>query len=382
MNTIYMKNLPLYTDCQNFPLDRPCTYHKESGIHCRECRRYVPLAAPSKTVRKILIIKLGAMGDVLRTTFLLEGLKEKYPRAEITWIVAPQSTAVLEGNPRIGRIWPMEKDVISKLALEKFDVAVNMDLSPESLGLATLANAGKRIGYWLDGRRGVKASNAAARQWLGMSAFDDLKKKNTQTYQRWMSRIAELPRADYEIYVPLKRSSLAKARAFAAKHRLSGKTVIGINPGAGKRWKLKKWTDAGFKAIIRRCEQEGFAVLLLGGPEEKELLAKLAKTSRAVVNAGTDNALPDFFALVNLCDLLITGDTMAMHAALGLKKKVVSIFGPTSAPEIELYGRGAKIVSPAPCVCCYRMKCNVKPDCMQRIKPDAVWNGVQRLLKA
>lgn len=376
-----MKPIPLKTDCLHFPLDRPCSYHKKSGIRCGRCRRYVPLAPRSKTVNKLLIIKLGAMGDVLRTTFLLEGLKKKYPRAGITWIVAPQSVSVLEGNPRIDRIWPADREVISKLALEKFDVAVNMDLSPESLGLATLANADTRIGYWLDGQRRVLASNKAALDWLLMSADDDLKKKNTQTYQSWMAKIAGLPRADYEICVHLKKDFLARARAFAARHRLSGKTVIGINPGAGKRWKLKKWTDAGFKDIIRRCAERGYKVLLLGGPEEKQLLAKLARSSRgAAVNTGTENPLPGFFALINLCSLLITGDTMAMHAALGLKKKVVSIFGPTSAPEIELYGRGKKIVSPAPCVCCYRMSCDVKPDCMRRIKPDVVWNAVQHLL--
>ncbi len=212
------------------------------------------------------------MGDVLRTTFLLEGLKNKYPRAGITWIVAPQSVSVLEGNPRISRIWPADREVISKLALEKFDVAVNMDLSPESLGLATLANADTRVGYWLDGQRRVLASNKAALDWLLMSANDDLKKKNTKTYQSWMAKIAGLPRADHEIYVPLKKDSLARARAFAAKHKLNGKTVIGINPGAGKRWKLKKWTDAGFKEIIRRCAERGYTVLLLGGPEERNFL--------------------------------------------------------------------------------------------------------------
>ncbi|MHB9155464.1 MAG: glycosyltransferase family 9 protein [Endomicrobiales bacterium] len=379
MNT---KNLSLKTDCVHFPLDRPCRSQKEEGIRCDACNRYVPVASHEHPdVRKILIVKLGAMGDVLRTTFLLEGLKMKYDKSEITWVVAPQSVPVLEGNERIDRIWPMDTSLLSKLVLERFDVVVNLDLSPESLGLATLASAKTRIGFWLDDHRRVQCSNDHARAWLAMSAFDDEKKKNKETYQYRMSQIAGLPRPDYEIVVPLTAASIEKAGRFRARKGLNGRTVIGINPGAGKRWPLKKWTDKGYLEIIRLCAAAGWKVLLLGGPEEKDLMEKLVEQSGgAAIGTGTENPLPDFFALLGLCDVLLTGDTMALHAALGLKKKAVAVFGPTSAAEIELYGRGIKVVSPAPCACCYRPSCDVKPDCMQLVSPETVWEALKTLV--
>lgn len=370
------------TDCLHFPLDRPCRFHKAEGVHCTGCKYFVSFLASSRGKKHILIVKLGAMGDVLRTTFLLPGLKEKYPESEITWIVAPQSVSVLETNPYLDRIWPFGPKVLSALPLEKFDIVINLDLAPESLALATLAMADKRIGYWLDDKRSIHASNSFAIEWLHMSAFDDMKKANRKTYQYWMSKIVGLLRDDYEIYVPLLDASRAKAAAFSKKHALEGKIVIGINPGAGKRWRLKKWTDSGFIDLIKRLHSRGFKVMLLGGPEEEELLSVYMRKARnAAINAGCDNTIPDFYALLNLCDVVVTGDTMAMHAALGLKKNVVAIFGPTSAPEIELYGRGTKVVTPAPCACCYQPECLVSPDCMEQIPFEAVAAALETYLE-
>ena len=264
---------------------------------------------------------------------------------------------------------------------ESFDEVINLDLSPVSLSLATMAPARVRTGFWLNSRRAVQCSNKYASRWLDMSAFDDKKKDNTQTYQHWMSKIVELPRADYEIHVPLLKDSVARAARFAKQHHLKGKTVVGINPGAGGRWTLKKWTDAGYLSLIERLAGRNMKVVLLGGPQEEALIAKLLKRSgRKAVSTGTNNTILDFFAFVDLCDLVITGDTMALHAALGLGKKAVAVFGPTSVHEIEMYGRGTKVVSPAACACCYRSSCTVKPTCMDMITKEAVWSAVEELL--
>jgi heptosyltransferase-2 len=237
----------------------------------------------------------------------------------------------------------------------------------------------KRIGFWLGPKRTVQYSNTWCRKWLNMSAFDDIKRANKESFQYWMSKLVGLPRYDYPINVPLHSDSLKKAAAFARANGLKKGNVVGINPGAGGRWKLKKWTDAGFIDIIARLHRAGKKVLLLGGPDEKDLIADLARRSKGkALSAGTDNALPDFFALVNLCDTLITGDTMALHAAMGLGKKAVAIFGPTSFNEIYLYGRGEKVVTPLPCVCCYRTVCDKKVTSMDAISADQVWQAVEK----
>jgi len=157
--------------------------------------------------------------------------------------------------------------------------------------------------------------------------------------------------------------------------------VVGVNPGAGKRWKFKKWTDSGYLKLIEALSSRGIKVLLLGGADEKELINMLAEKSKGrAVSAGTDNSLLDFFALVNLCDIVVSGDTLALHTALGLKKNAVAIFGPTSAAEIEMYGRGAKVVTPAGCACCYLTDCSVRPDCMTQVTFERVMNAVKKYL--
>ena len=83
---------------------------------------------------------------------------------------------------------------------------------------------------------------------------------------------------------------------------------------------------------------------------------------------------------MNLSDLIVTGDTMALHAALALGKKVVGLFGPTSAAEIEMYGRGIKLTGTVDCLCCYQVSCARNPACMDTISPEMVLRAIKKLL--
>lgn len=106
----------------------------------------------------------------------------------------------------------------------------------------------------------------------------------------------------------------------------------------------------------------------------------LRKAKGAITDSGCENTLGQFAALVNLCDVVVTGDTTALHIAIALKKKVVAIFGPTCAQEIELYGRGEKMITSLPCAPCYRRSCEVAPNCMQAIKAEEVMAKIRALL--
>jgi heptosyltransferase-2 len=102
-----------------------------------------------------------------------------------------------------------------------------------------------------------------------------------------------------------------------------------------------------------------------------------------VFDAGTDNTYGAFAARLQLCDVVVTSDSLAVHVAAARKTKAVVLFGPTSAAEIELYGRGEKVVPPGmDCLCCYLPSCDVKPHCQARIEPAAVFAAVHRQLAA
>lgn len=369
-------NCKLYSDCINFPLDRPCFYQKNKNMVCSACKNYVSVNKNSKQT-KILIIKLGAMGDVLRTTFILEGLKEKYKNSTIDWLVDKKNVDVLVGNKYVDIVIPNDNKVFDFLTSTKYDIAINLDLSPESLSFTKLAFAKKIIGYYLDDSRKIVGSNEYAKKWLPASAYDNLKKENVHTYQYWMSNICELKKDNYEIVVPISKQAERKAKKLKSSLRLNKSKVIGINPGAGKRWVMKKWRIEKYIKLIKILSSRGYNILLLGGKDdEQEINLILKQKIKNVYSTGTDNSVQEFFAMVNLCNLVVCGDTMAMHAALGLKKNVVAIFGPTSYNEIEMYGRGIKIVS-MECNCCYKPDCNRKVKCMDKVSVENVLDAIQ-----
>lgn len=141
--------------------------------------------------------------------------------------------------------------------------------------------------------------------------------------------------------------------------------IIGINTGAGGRWQDKKLSIEETTDLIDKLNDKikNAKLLIFGGPEEKERNQKIkdaVKTS--IIDAGCSNSLIEFASLVNLCSILITSDSLAMHIGIALRKKIVAFFYPTSANEIELYNPGVKIIGKGKSYCSYQTKCTYPPN--------------------
>jgi ADP-heptose:LPS heptosyltransferase len=350
-------------------------------VTCDGCRFHDPIE------QRILIIKLDAIGDVLRTTSLLQPLKAKYPRSEVTWITRSSSLDLFANNPLVDRRVAMGADAILLLATKEFDVVINPDTSEESIRLATLARGRKKVGYIFDDHGVVQPLNDAAEAWYQMGQNDSRKRSNTRTYQSILLDICELPEVEHPILWYLSADETSFARAFADSHGLcpGEKPALGLNTGAGGRWVWKKWTLEGYSGLIRAALDRipGVQILLYGGPDESERNARLKSIAPdRIVDTGAGNTLREFGALVSLCDVMVTGDTLGMHVATALAKRTIVLFGPTSAAEIELYDRGVKVLPEGmDCLCCYLSDCDVRPACMQRIDVDRVFTEVARFLE-
>ncbi len=366
----------LKTNCKYFPGDRPCTFNKTEGVMCDDCSHYRVSAF------SILIIKLDAVGDVLRTTCILHGLREQYPDSEITWVTRASAVPLFENNRLVDRVLPYEStEAVLTAAVRHFDLVINLDAARDSAVLASRVQSKQQHGYGLDSRGHVQPLNPEAVEWLEMGAFDQKKKANTRSYQDLMLDICGLRPGSKEIVLVLSEAEKQFATEFARRHSLKpGIVSLGINTGASPRWQYKQWTEEGFVALLQLIvKKTDWTVLLYGGPHEIERNARLASVDRKrVIDTGTGNTLRQFFALVSLSDVFLTGDTMALHVATALKKKVVAYFGPTSAAEIDSYdGQVLKVQSDLDCLVCYKPRCDFNPNCMNSLSPDRVFSTIE-----
>lgn len=370
-------NRPIALDCRFFLGDRPCAWHKKEGVIC-QCEYY------EKTQGELLLIKLDAMGDVLRTTCLLPLLTRRWPQLRVCWVTRAESVPLLENNPHVSRVVTYGPDALAYVSARRFARVINLDTGQLSTSLATLAKADEKMGYVLSSDGQIRPTNSAAEDWLRLGVFDDLKRENQQTYQQRMCAILGL--ADKHLSYSL---SLTEEESEAGKKHLSGmgvdlrRPVVGVHTGGGGRWKLKQWHADRFATLIERLatRTNGPQVVLFGGPLERQLNEELAgRVQNSVFDTGCDNPVRHFAALVQCCSVMLSGDSLAMHIALATGARPVVLFGPTSHAEIELFGRGEKVIPELDCLVCYKNDCDFQPNCMDMISVGAVEAAVLRQL--
>jgi heptosyltransferase-2 len=360
----------LKTDCRHFPGDRPCEYNKREGIMCNNCIYYSPINY------KIIIIKLEAIGDVLRTTSILHAIKDKYPESHITWLTKSASKDIFKNNPLVDNcLFFEEPDLNSRLSTEVFNLVLHPDASPSSAAIAAAIKAKEKKGYIMNHLGKVVPIDDIGIEWLEMGAFDQLKKANKKSYQQIIHEILGLDYKKGEIIINLDdKEKDFSAKFYADNHLNKYDFIIGINTGASLRWRFKQWRHEGYNELISILSKKSdTCILLYGGNEEKETNQNLKLKFPNVIDTGSDNSLREFFALTDLSDIMITGDTMALHAATALKKKVICFFGPTSSNEIEDYGRIKKITPDMDCLVCYKQDCDFVPNCMDLISTNMIY---------
>jgi heptosyltransferase-2 len=365
----------LKTDCRFFKGDRPCDPHGETGVKCEDCNFYQPIKF------KILIIKLDAVGDVLRTTSILKPLKIKYQDCYIEWCTRYNSLGLFKNNSYVDEVITIEDDALLRINAEEYDIVINLDTSEISSAIATNASAKAKYGFVLNRRGYVEPTSDNAQRWLEMSTFDDVKKANTNSY---LQIIYEILGLDLPVEKPLINLSSIEKEKISQKEFLkkiiSAKPTIGLNVGVGTKWPSKGWPLNQWQELIKKLGGDRFNLLMLGGPEEVETIKKLKNEFKYVIDTGCNNSLLEFASIVNLCDLIITADTLALHIATALGKKIIALFGPTSAAEIELYERGIKLIAQDGCKCYYKKYCSEKVSCMEKITSEMVLEAIDSLL--
>jgi ADP-heptose:LPS heptosyltransferase len=334
---------------------------------------------------KILLIKLGALGDVLRTTPLLEGFRKEYPSCEITWLVDARHRGVLEGNTLISRLESLEPAGGAWRKAE-YDLVLNLEKEPEALDAFEQARGARKRGFCRGADGKAAAADASSDYAWRLGLDDDLKfRKNRKSYQEISFEQADLRfnKEEYRFLLPAQAASAAQrelaARGFKAR---KGARVVGINTGSGTRFAGKRLPVESYKKLAEKLGNElGATVFLLGGQDEIERNAWIEKNARApLVNTGS-HPIPVFAGIVKACDLVITGDTTALHVAIAVRTPVLAYFASTCAQEIELYGRGRKVVSAIECAPCYKKFCPIDEQCMKDMDVDLLVRHADEMLR-
>ena len=328
------------------------------------------------------------MGDVLRTTALLPKIRRKYPKVYINWVTLLSSAALLKGNPLIDQVLYWSPETLEGLRVREFDIVLNVDKAPESAGLAMSVIAPDKRGFGLSRFGNIVPLNPEAEYMYYLGLDDDEKfYKNQKTELELLAEAFGFEYQPDEYIVELDPDEKAMAQRFREAIPIeSDEIAIGINTGCSTLYPYKKLTVEYQALIADRIVSDipGTRILLLGGKEDTDRnheIHQLAKTP--VIQTPTTHGLRKGIIYEDACDLVISGDSLGMHIAIGLKKEVVVWFGLSCPQEIELFGRGTKIISKVDCGPCWRRSCDKEPKCYDSVDPDeviqAVKDGVERI---
>lgn len=382
MRTTDLKFAPptgdIAADCRHYRGDKPCAQNQL----CRGCNHYQPYN------HRVCIIKLGALGDVIRTLAILPTLHELYPNAQVTWVSKPNGVRMLTGHPLLDRVLPFDALTALQLQQERFDLAICLDKEPQPCALQMALTATRKLGMGLSPVGTPVPLNAEAHPYFHLGLSDELKfHHNRQTYPRLVHEALGWPYRQVPYTLPLDEQALARQQArLRAKGWQADLPTLGINVGAGKVFANKMWPAAKIVRLIAHLavSQPRLQMVLLGGPEERPIVDEIsAELSRlnlrtGIFDGGTEHDEPAFVALVECCDVLFSGDTMAMHVAIARGKQVVVFFGPTCAQEIDLYGRGEKLVASVACGPCYKRVCDQEDVCLNEVDVVTAASAIQQ----
>jgi heptosyltransferase-2 len=363
--------------CKYFKGDRPCKYYWiDRSWDCSVCEHHSPFK------ERILLIKLDALGDVVRSTALAEGIKKKYPNSELTWLTTNGAKFFVDSNPFVDRVLEYNNENARRLQFEEFDTIINLDKDSKATSMMMSFNSEDKRGYGLSSEGHVVPLNDGAKYHYNICLDNwNGKTKNIKSYQELIFSVAEL---DYDMERPFFELDFEKYESFKSQHQWEGNIIL-LNTGCGPVYPHKKWTFDGFDNLIKLLLRDSNnTIVLCGSKSEIKRNKKLYQQNKSdsLIDVTNNYSIEEFSYLINLSDIIVTGDTVGLHIAISLHKKIVSFFGPTPHQEVNLFGLGKKLVrEELDCLNCYdQFPCPYDGKCMSLITADEVYKSIVRLL--
>lgn len=274
-------------------------------------------------MRNILIIKVGALGDVVRTTAILN----KFKSDNVTWFTSEKAKPLLYNNPYIGKV--ITEVSINEAYESKYDIVINMDEEASCCNLASelvQKNLAKEIyGFYMNNNSvDYKGKDTS---WLDISLSGKLTMESSSD-TRWKNKADELKWSNRRSYEDHMFSILGfKFNGEEYVLDCNVKTMKGLvgmqNPmNRETKWPMKRWNN--YEKLADELKKIGYKIRLLDIQED----------------------LQDHIKDIAECEYIICEDSLPMQIAIALKKQTIALFICTSPYEIYGYGRVTKIISP------------------------------------
>ncbi|ACL70636.1 putative lipopolysaccharide heptosyltransferase III [Halothermothrix orenii] len=329
--------------------------------------------------KRILIIDLLYLGDLIFATPFIRNLRYNYPDARIDMVVNSNFHDIIAGNPYLDNIYPYDKkwDLKESFAFARglkannYDVGLNIHGNWRTALLLKLINPRSTAGFATRGR----------------GIFLDKKLKPAggchmvEVYLDFLEELG-LNIKNKDLELRLDKTAEDNMIAFLRKNGVRGKEhLVGINTGG--TWPAKRWPGERFAALADRLqkEYEGVRVIFTGGPGDVDRVYSIIKKmeTEPVVAAGK-TTLPELVALVRLCDVVISGDTGPVHVSAAVGTPTLTLFGPSDEVKYRPYGTEHRIIyRDIDCRPCGQQEC---PEghhrCLREISVDEVFEEIKK----
>jgi len=355
------------SDCRLFTGFSPCRYRRS----CAGCPHFDPVE------ERILVIQLDALGDVLRTTAILPAIRTTWRNAHVTWITRREAAPLLAHNPLVDRVLSLAEDTTAVLAALEFDVVLCPEKSIPAGALMRAARAPDKRGFTIDDAGNIAPVTEAAYELFGLGLDNEAKFfTNTKSAQRLAAEALSLPHKNERYVVVMDDEERRLARE---DRRIAGvgddEVLVGWNTGCGPRYPYKRLEVEDQVRLMstawaRMDRRERVRFALLGGGAEDQsrnarIAAELATRRIPVTETPCARGLRRGIAAVAACDMVVSGDTLALHLAIAMRKPVVAWFTITCHQEIDVYGRGIKVLADVPCRPCWLQSCSLPRKCFR-----------------
>jgi heptosyltransferase I len=331
---------------------------------------------------KILIVRLGALGDIVHALPVAAALRGRYPDAQIDWLVDIRHAAVLDFVPVISRPvtvdsrrWGASFGAVRALRRERYDVAVDLQGLVKSAAFARMSGAARVIGF---ARAHLREKLAAGFYSEACDPGDVRHVVDRNLSVLGLFGITDR-RRQFSIAVPEPTSSaLAKIPERAAGRGLRGYALI--NPGAA--WPNKRWPPAGFGEVASTlAARHALLPVVLWGPGEQAIAAGVVDASGGTAMIAPPTGIGDILALARGARLMLSGDTGPLHLAAAVGTPVVALFGPTDpARNGPWEGADISLSRYVDCVCHYQRRCRRSRACIEDISVEDVRAAIDRRL--